>query len=57
MKILKYHDKKPFFNSSWEDKSGFDPEIDWQPIYEYFINSNYKPDPSWSFKTKESYHK
>lgn len=51
------YDAKPYFNSSWEDKSGFDPEIDWQPIYEYFINSDYKPDPSWSFKTKESYHK
>jgi len=52
-----YYDKKPFFNSSWEDKSGFDPETDWQPIYEYFINSDYKPDPTWSTKYKESYHK
>jgi hypothetical protein len=51
------YDKKPYFNSYWEDKAGFRPMIDWKPIYEYFLNSEYKPDPSWSFKTVESYHK
>ena len=51
------YDKKPYYNVLFEDKSGFDPEIDWKPIYEYFLNSEYKPDPSWSFKTVESYHK
>ena len=51
------YDKKPYYNVLIDDKSSFDPEIDWQPIYEYFINSEYKPDPSWSFKTKEPYHK
>ena len=51
------YDKKPFFNSYWEDKAGFDPETDWEPLYEYFINSDYKPDPNWIFKTKEIYHK
>ena len=51
------YDKKPYFNSYWEDKAGFSPETDWQPIYEYFLNSEYHPDPSWSFKSIESYHK
>jgi hypothetical protein len=51
------YDKKPYYNVLIDDKSSFDPEIDWQPIYEYFINSNYKPDPTWSTKFKESYHK
>lgn len=51
------YDKKPYFNSYWEDKAGFRPEIDWKPLYEYFVNSNYKPDSSWSFKSKEDYHK
>ena len=51
------YDKKPYFNSYWEDKSGFRPKKDWQPLYEYFKNSNYKPDPKWSFKTIETYHK
>ena len=51
------YDKKPYFNSYWEDKAGFCPEKDWSPIYEYFLNSEYHPDPSWSFKSIESYHK
>lgn len=51
------YDKKPYFNSYWEDKAGFQPEIDWQPLYEYFLNSEYKPNPDWSFKTVENYHK
>lgn len=51
------YDAKPYANSIWEDKSGFDPETDWKPIYDYFVNSDYRPDPSWSFKTDEIYHK
>ena len=52
-----YYYQKPHFSSCWEDKSGFDPETDWKPIYDYFVNSEYRPDPNWSFKTNESYHK
>ena len=52
-----YYYTKPYYNVLFEDKSGFIPEIDWQPIYEYFINSDYKPDPNWKFKTVEDYHK
>jgi hypothetical protein len=51
------YDKKPYWNTYWEDKSGFDPDIDWKPIYEYFVNSGYRPDPNWSLKTIETYHK
>ena len=51
------YDKKPYYNVLIDDKSSFDPEIDWQPIYEYFLNSDYKPNSSWNFKTIETYHK
>jgi hypothetical protein len=51
------YDSKPYFNSYWEDKAGFQPEKDWKPLYEYFINTKYRPDPKWSFKTLETYHK
>lgn len=51
------YDKKPYYNVIIDDKGGFVPEIDWQPIYEYFLNSDYKPNPKLSFKTKEIYHK
>lgn len=51
------YDKKPYYNVLIDDKCGFDPLTDWKPLYEYFVNSNYKPDPSWSFKSKEDYHK
>jgi hypothetical protein len=52
-----YYYQKPYWNTIWEDKSGFDPDTDWEPIYRYFTNSAYKPDPSWSFKSNEQYHK
>ena len=52
-----YYYTKPYYNVLFEDKCGFVPETDWQPIYEYLINSNYKPDPNWKFKTIEDYHK
>ena len=51
------YDKKLYYNVLADDKSGFDPEIDWKPIYDYFVNSDYRPDPSWSFKSHEPYHK
>lgn len=51
------YDKKPYYNVLIDDKCGFEPKTDWQPIYEYFVNSEYKPDPNWSFKTIENYHK
>jgi len=50
------YDTKPYFNSYFEDKAGFNPDTDWFPIYNYFYYSDYKPDPNWSFKTNEDYH-
>jgi hypothetical protein len=52
-----FYDKKPYFNSYWEDKAGFRPNKDWFPLYNYFQNSDYHPDSSWSLKTIETYHK
>lgn len=51
-----YYDKKPYFNSYWEDKSGFRPEKDWYCLYKYFTTDKYRPDPKWKFKTEEEYH-
>jgi hypothetical protein len=30
------YDKKPYFNVLFEDKAGFDAEIEWQEIHAYF---------------------
>lgn len=51
------YDKKPYFNSYWEDKAGFDPNKDWYYIYKYFTKSKMIPDKNWSFKSVEKYHK
>jgi len=51
-----YYEKKPYFNSIWEDKSGFNPDKDWYPIYKYFKKTKYRPDPKWAFKKVEQYH-
>ena len=52
-----YYDKKPYFNSYWEDKSGFRGDKDWKPILNYFQKTKHIPNKNWSFKTKEKYHK
>jgi len=51
------YDKKPYFNSYWEDKSGFRPEYDWEPLLKYFKKNKYVPNPEWNIKFKEDYHK
>jgi hypothetical protein len=51
------YDKKMYFNSYFEDKAGFRPEKDWKPVYKYFSSQKRLPNPNWSFKTKETYHK
>jgi hypothetical protein len=52
-----YYYKKPYFNVLFDDKAGFDPLRDWKPIYDYFRKTKYRPNPNWTFKKKESYHK
>lgn len=51
-----YYDKKPYFNVLFEDKAGF-KSSDWIYVYNYFKNTKYRPNPKWTFKTDESYHK
>ncbi len=52
-----YYYQKPYFNVLFDDKAGFDPLKDWKPIYKYFKRTKYKPNPDWSFKKKDDYHK
>lgn len=52
-----YYEKKPYYNCLYDDKSGFDPDHDWAPIYNYFKKTKYRPNPNWTKKYKESYHK
>lgn len=52
-----YYEKKPYFNSYFEDKAGFRPEKDWYYFWKYFTTTKYRPDPNWKMKTEEDYHK
>ena len=52
-----YYELKHYFNVLFDDKAGFNPERDWKFLFDYFSNSNYKPNPEWSMKYKEKYHK
>ena len=48
-----YYDKKFYFNILFEDKAGFDPEVEWKYIYELLKNYeriNYLPKPEWTTK-------
>jgi hypothetical protein len=51
-----YYNQKHYFNLLVEDKSGFNPNS-WESLYNYFNNQTYRPDPSWSIKYDEKYHK
>jgi len=51
-----YYYQKPYYNVLFEDKSGFQPEKDWEHIYNYFKKTKYRPNPNWSMKYKEDYH-
>ena len=57
IKVHGYYKKKYYFNVLLEDKAGFDPLKDWWFLYDYFKNTDYLPDPTWSMKYKEEYHK
>jgi len=48
-----YYEKKFYFNVCFEDKSGFDPDTEWEEIYKLLIryeNEQYLPDPKWTTK-------
>lgn len=33
-----FYEHKPYFNLLFEDKAGFDAEIDWFILYKYFVD-------------------
>lgn len=48
-----YYQDKFYFNVLFEDKAGFNPEIDWFTVYDYLITCEeigHMPDPSWTTK-------
>lgn len=48
-----YYDKKFYFNVMIEDKAGFDPETEWEQIYNYLNwceSRNHFPNPHWTTK-------
>lgn len=48
-----YYETKFYFNVLFEDKAGFDPTKEWEPIYKYLIecfNIGYLPNKNWSKK-------
>jgi hypothetical protein len=51
-----FYEKKHYFNVLVDDKAGFNPERDWKFLYDYFSNTKYRPDPTWSTKYNEEYH-
>lgn len=52
-----YYVNKYYFNILIDDKAGFNPETDWKHLYEYFKSTEYRPNPEWSMKYVEEYHK
>jgi len=48
-----YYEQKFYFNLLFEDKAGFNPEMEWKEIYKYLKwckESNYLPDKTWTTK-------
>ena len=48
-----YYENKFYFNVLFEDKAGFDPEVEWELIYDLlkkYEERNYLPDPKWTTK-------
>jgi len=48
-----HYDKKFYFNVLFEDKSGYDPLIEWEMVYNLmkkYEKENYLPNPNWPTK-------
>jgi hypothetical protein len=48
-----YYEQKFYFNVLFEDKSGFDPEIEWKEVYDlmlFYEQNNIMPNPKWTTK-------
>jgi len=42
-----YYKYKPYFDLMFEDKAGFEPEVEWKAIYYLFKNPPFLPDLNW----------
>jgi len=49
-----YYKFKPYFNVMFEDKAGFFPETDWEPVYKCLLEWDKKQPP---IKWKENFNK
>jgi len=48
-----YYERKFYFNVLFEEKSGFDPEIEWKEVYDlmlFYEQNNIMPNPKWTTK-------
>jgi len=48
-----HYEKKFYFNVLFEDKAGFDPLTDWEPVYNLlkrYEETGYLPNPEWTTK-------
>ena len=48
-----YYDEKFYFNLLFDDKAGFEPEVEWEQIYnlmDRYRRINYLPDKNWTTK-------
>jgi len=52
-----FYKQKFYFNVLFDDKAGFNPEVDWVHLFTFLTTTNYRPNPNWEMKYKESYHK
>ena len=55
-----YYEKKFYFNLMFDDKASFNPYEDWYEMYytlKDYNDRNILPDPKWSMKYVENYHK
>jgi hypothetical protein len=48
-----YYEDKFYFNVLFDDKAGFNPNLEWKLVYDYLTScamSGYMPDPNWTTK-------
>jgi len=45
-----HYESKFYFNILFEDKAGFDPETEWEEIYNYLKDTDYRPNNDWDTK-------
>jgi len=48
-----YYEQKFYFNVLFDDKAGFNPNVEWKQVYDYLVSCEvikYLPDPNWTTK-------